>query len=427
MDPKQAFVRLLIAWLVFLATLTGGCAGSLTSQISRSIGHATDYLADRQSHDGAWRSEVYKDMEDGVSLTPTVCKALVFGGTNQRARKSAKLGMQYVVGLADASGPKVPMAYPVYDGAAAVLLLTRAGQGQSQACQSFVRLLRQHQLGPEAGWSPTDPQFGGWGYSSAIPYKPKRMELWNAASDSNLSSTLFALGALRMTTTPDDPAVQAGLEFALRCQNYNSGDIAFDDGGFFASPTFGPLNKAGGAGTDRQGRTRYVSYGSATADGMRCLLRAGYPPDHPRVAAARAWLERNFSAQEMPGQFPNELETERDSLYYYWCWSLAHAMNDFERAGGLSKLNWAEPMARELLARQLDSGCWKNQATASREDDPLVATPFAMAALSLARQKLVGKGGASGSNPSVRVASPSPSAPQAASPPAPVPASSAAP
>ncbi len=393
--PETGLVRLLTTWLIFLATLTWGCAGSLTSQISRSIGHATDYLADHQSRDGAWRSEVYKDMQDGVSLTPTVCKALVFGGVNQRARRAAELGVQYVAGLADASGPKVPMAYPVYDGAAAALLLTRAGQGQSQACQSLLRLLRQHQLGPEAGWAPNDPQFGGWGYSSAIPYKPKRLDLWNAASDSNLSSTLFALGALSVASSPDDPAVQAGLEFVLRCQNYDSGDLAFDDGGFFASPTFGPLNKAGGAGTDRQGHTRYVSYGSATADGMRCLLRAGYPPDHPRVAAARAWLEKSFSAQEMPGKFPRELEIERDSLYYYWCWSLAHAMNDFQQAGGLSSLNWAEPMARELLARQLDSGCWKNQATASREDDPLVATPFAMAALSLARQKLVGQGRAS--------------------------------
>ncbi len=404
---------MLTVWLILLTTLTGGCASSLTSQISRSISHATDYLADRQSRDGAWRSDVYKDMEDGVSLTPTVCKALVFGGTNQRARKSAELGLQYVITLADTSGSKVPTAYPVYDGAAAVLLLTRAGQGQSPACKSFLRLLRQHQLGPEAGWAPQDPQFGGWGYSNAIPYKPKRMELWNSANDSNLSSTLFALGALRTTAPRDDPAIQAAGEFVLRCQNYDSGDLAFDDGGFFASPTFGPLNKAGGAGTDRLGRTRYVSYGSATADGLRCLLRAGYPPHHPRVASARAWLEKNFSAGEMPGKFPNELEIERDSLYYYWCWSLAHAMNDFEQAGGLSRINWAEPMARELLSRQLDSGCWKNQASASREDDPLVATPFAMAALSLARQKLVGRGPVRAGSPP---AEPSPANPGSLSP-----------
>ena len=57
----------------------------------------------------------------------------------------------------------------------------------------------------------------------------------------------------------------------IRCQNFAmegpEADPAFDDGGFFFTPTDPVRNKAGAAGTDRRGQVRYHSYGSATADG----------------------------------------------------------------------------------------------------------------------------------------------------------------
>ena len=69
----------------------------------------------------------------------------------------------------------------------------------------------------------------------------------------------------------------------------------------------------------------------------------------------------------------------RESSYFYWAWSAAHA------ARHLGKRAWAEALAEELLRRQHIDGSWRNAATEMREDDPLVATPFALAALGLAR------------------------------------------
>src|SRR5205807_5753523 len=65
---------------------------------------------------------------------------------------------------------------------------------------------------------------------------------------------------------------KAGV-FVRRCQNWADNcelrDSRFDDGGFFFLPDDPTRNKAGEAGTDRTGRTRFVSYGSTTADGLR--------------------------------------------------------------------------------------------------------------------------------------------------------------
>jgi hypothetical protein len=71
----------------------------------------------------------------------------------------------------------------------------------------------------------------------------------------------------------------------------------------FFSPTDPVWNKAGMAGTDRSGRLRYHSYGSATADGLRALFRCGLPPEHRRVVAARSWLERHFSVGSSPASY----------------------------------------------------------------------------------------------------------------------------
>ena len=46
---------------------------------------------------------------------------------------------------------------------------------------------------------------------------------------------------------------------------------------------------------------------------------------------------------------------------------------------------WAELLARELIRRQREDGTWSNHFTASKEDDPLVATPLALGALGLCR------------------------------------------
>ena len=249
--------------------------------------------------------------------------------------------------------------------------------------------LRSHQLTESLGWSPADTAYGGWGYAVRPPRKPAGSG--RPPFDADLSSTLFAVGALRCAGVPtDDPAIRVARRFVEQCQNFapNDADADLDDGGFFLTPTNPGQNKAGVRSTDRVGRRRYASYGSATADGLRALLRCGLDADHPRVQAAHRWLERNFDAETNPGVFAPARTADRDGPYFYWCWSVAHALRacgaeTIERDG--VTIDWAAVLAAALVRRQRADGSWANPISFTKEDDPLIATPLAAAALANCR------------------------------------------
>jgi hypothetical protein len=375
--------------LAVVATLPFGCghrpgpAGGAAA-IDRALSAGTRALIAAQAPDGTWPSRTYGALKDGGALTPTVLKALAFAPEAEGSAAARRRGVAHLA----AGPPGQGLAFPVYTAAEAVIVLTRV-EGHAAARAAWLDLLRSWQLAEDQGWTPSDPAFGAWGDAAG----PSRKLEGSEEADADLSSTLFALGALRIAGVPaEDPAIRQALRFVARCQNLpedgRDGDPAFDDGGFFLTPTDPVRNKAGVAGTDRNGRIRYHAYGSATADGLRALLRCGLPMGHPRVAAARRWLERHFSPDRNPGIFEPAREAERDATYFYYAWSLAHA---FRALGGPMQdgdgkgLAWADQLARELVRRQRGDGTWSNRLTASKEDDPLVATPLALGALGLCR------------------------------------------
>ncbi len=384
----------LVAWLTSCRSLSEGLRG----QVDRALNAAMRFLISSQSPDGAWRSPTYGVFKDGLSLTPIVLKAVTFGPDVAGSTSARRRGAEYLVARvrADASvddGP-IGMIYPVYTASATVIALTHLDFPASRVARdAWLRELRRRQLTEALGWQPDDPPFGGWGYSIEPQSKGSAVLAPAQQIDADLSSTLFAIGALRIAgLKAEDPAIRKALTFIERCQNVavsdQESDPRYDDGGFFFSRTDPVRNKAGVAGTDRHGRLRYHSYGSTTADGLRALLRCGLPHDHPRVSSARAWLEDHFSATFHPGKFESAREGDRDATYFYYAWSVAHAF----RSLGITEVHsqgqsvaWADALSRELIRRQRDNGTWINRFTASKEDDPLVATSFAAGALGICR------------------------------------------
>jgi squalene-hopene/tetraprenyl-beta-curcumene cyclase len=358
-------------------------------------------LVGAQSADGAWRSPTYGVFRDGLSLSPIVLKALTFGPNVAGSAAARRRGADYLIARVrpDGSidGGPFGMTYPVYTASAAVIALTKLNSPDSRGARdAWLRELRRRQLTEDLGWEPGDPAYGGWGYSIEPPSKSSSILALEHPIDADLSSTVFAIGALQIAgVEATDPTIRRALVFLERCQNVGAsdpdGNPQYDDGGFFFSTTDPVRNKAGAAGRDRHGRLRYHSYGSATADGLRALLRCGLPRDHRRVAAARAWLERHFSAETHPGTFEPARAVDRDATYYYYAWAVAHAF----RALGITEIHrdgrtvaWAEELARELIRRQRADGTWANRFTTSKEDDPLVATSFAAGALGICRMYL---------------------------------------
>src|SRR5262249_44743872 len=143
------------------------------------------------------------------------------------------------------------------------------------ACDAWLKALRSQQLVEDLGWQPSDPEYGGWGYSKVTPVKPQGHQPLGPLAQPNLSATVAALEALMAAGVPsNDPTIQKALTFVKRCQNLSSSDSSeerFDDGGFYFIQGDSVRNKAGSSGTDSGGRVRYASYGSATADGLRAL------------------------------------------------------------------------------------------------------------------------------------------------------------
>ncbi len=366
---------------------------SLDERIHESLSQSINYLIHRQSPDGAWRSDTYGIFKEGDALTPLIVHTLLALPSKLQVLDTIEKGLDYLAARVNPGGSidegRFGLTYPIYTAALAVMTLAQSGQEKyRQAQEAWLTYLKQRQLTENLGWELADPEYGGWGYTSPLFFKPSTEESVDPLAWPNLSATVFALEALASAPDKEEEALKKGLEFVARCQNLADDseqlDRDLDDGGFFFMAKDAVRNKAGLSSSNENGPVRFRSYGSMTADGLRGLLLCGLAKDHPRVSAAQQWLERNFSATVVPGNFVEGRELVRASVYYYYCWSLAQTLDLLEitsLATPSGSVSWREHLAEELLGRQHLAGIWQNEAVEVREDDPLVATPLAVGAL----------------------------------------------
>ncbi|MBI2823600.1 MAG: hypothetical protein HYX69_02790 [Planctomycetia bacterium] len=369
---------------------------SRADRIDTALARAAKFLIAAQSPDGAWRSDVYAPFREGDALTPLVVATLIALPDAEAQGAAIDRGAEYLVRIG--LGERQPeLAYPVYTAACAVMALAnRDAERAKQARAVWLARLRELQLAEPLGWQTDDSFYGGWGYAARPPRKPAAGTPLAPLAEPNLSATVFALEALRAAGVgPDDASVQKALSFVRRCQNHAedpaAADAQFADGGFFFIQGDDVRNKAGVAGTDSAGNTRFASYGSATADGLRAMLLCGRTGDDPRVAAAWRWLPAHFSAVAHPGAYVPEREAARAAVYFYYCRSLARLLADGELdtlAHERDRAHMAQALAEALVARQESDGSWRNAAVDVREDDPLVATCLAAAALADCRRAM---------------------------------------
>jgi squalene-hopene/tetraprenyl-beta-curcumene cyclase len=173
----------------------------------------------------------------------------------------------------------------------------------------------------------------------------------------DLSMTRFVLEALRASGVDgSDPAMTRARVFLERSQN--------SDGGFLFSPVTPALNKAG------RSAEGFVSYGTTTADGVLALRAAGTPEGDDRIARAIAWLDRNHRSDRVPGFDDDESPQAswRSGLRFYYAAAIARV----------------RPRQRVRLPEQAEDGSFRNANGLVKEDDPLIATTFAIQMLARA-------------------------------------------
>ena len=346
-----------------------GCAPVRGSALQRGA----EYLWRAQSDDGGWHSATYGLLRSGQSLTPFALDALLEvspevsrppAGAVERAVSflRSKTRPDGALGMADSDVPD----YPNYATSLAVTALCRAKPREwEELSRRMAGYLRGQQFTEQNGWKPADPAYGAWGMGGVKRTPPDTGHV-------DLSMTRHVLDALRASgSPPSDPQVIAARVFVERCQNFDPARPDDRDGGFFFSTTEHDTNKAGHDGK------QFRSYGTTTADGILALLATGAPPDHPRVRAAREWIVSRHQGMEVPGFAGEAYRRWPRGLAFYYAGVSALAFRALAVSAG--------PLVAEALERtQRPDGSWSNAENLVKEDDPLIATPFAVRALALA-------------------------------------------
>jgi hypothetical protein len=375
---------------------------TLAERIDRAEEMGSWFLSER-CQNRVIRSDVYATFKDGTALTPLVVCAWYDNGQAY----SERIKLPSLRWLADKARPDGTidegpdgLPYPVYTAALTLRALHhpdfRGGDDPDvqRVRAAWLKYLLDRQLTERNGWKPEDKQYGGWGYYPHVPKKPAPGQAVPAQQllESNLSATTFALDALHAAGVTDPKVLGPARRFVESCQN--------DDGGFHFIYDDPVRNKAGQSDPGPDGKPRFHSYGSTTADGARAAWICDPTwrnPDPPGTIVARGnapaflkaqwWLEKNFTPDKHPGTYVPTHEPNRNAVYYYYCASVAKTF----RLLGVKEANgrpWAGPLAEALLARQRPDGSWANPVDLVRENDPVVATAYALTALAECRKAL---------------------------------------
>jgi hypothetical protein len=330
-----------------------------------AVARAVRFLTATQSADGAWRSASYGAFRAGEALTPLVLWAL------PPEAPAFAAGLRWLEKLTAAQAAQREswrgLAYPLFTAAYAAQVFAAARD--RRRAEFWANLVEALRTSPTLGWPAESTACGAWSDASTPPVLTDPRAPVPDMLAPNLSATVLALQALSAVGRRD--SCRGALAFVRSCQNFREpagGD--FDDGGFFFAPGDPVRNKAGVAGHDGAGRERYRSYGSATCDGLLALHACGAAAEDPRMRAARAWVFGGESGGRL-----RALSETPAALRFYAAqgWAAVLAVEGASERAALTT---------EMIDSQGSDGSWRNEAADSFEDERLVATAFALRALS---------------------------------------------
>jgi hypothetical protein len=350
-----------------------------TTEIDKSLRRSVAWVFTKQAKDGGWHSETYGSQRSGASITALVLYALSRDpdGIPKSQRKDVERAFAFLRRGIGKKGfvvaPDGTLDYPLYSTAMTLIAARRLRLSEKLPAaehRKLVAFLISEQLTERKGFKPDQPDYGGWDLLAGSGAR-------GVTSGTNVSVSSFVLEALR---DEKGPAAKRAMKLAAKwvagCQNFPT------DGGFFFHPKRSHLgNKA--LWTDREGK-HPRSYGTATCDGLHCLLASGISKSDKRFRAGVDWLQRHPAVKFVPGfeKAPKSLGW-KEGLRYYYAFRLAPLLPLLDAKEAAKR---RAELVTVLSQSQKKGGRWQSESARMREDDPLIATCFAIIALAELRK-----------------------------------------
>lgn len=351
----------LLAAGVLWGAAPGHAAGPDPKEVRATVNHAVDFLKKRQGDNGSFSPKL-----GGPGVTALIVAGLIRNG-HSPDEPLLKNAIAYLEKSVHKDGGIYDKQLANYSTCVALLAFKEANKnGQYDTliknASQFLKTLQDDSLQEK------DLQFGGVGY--------------DGKGRADLSNTQYFVDALLAAGVPkNDPAIQRALKFISRCQNLpgETNDQPFakkttedDKGGLVYNPIDNEKNTA----RTPQGGLR--SSGVMTYAGLKTFLHAGVDKKDPRVKAAVDWIRRHYTLDENPGQGTAGL------FYFYHTFGKAMtALGEDDFADkNKKKHDWRMDLFAALKKRQKTDGGWSNPDKAFYENNPDLATAYAILALS---------------------------------------------
>ena len=354
--------KTLTAVLALVASLAWA---DLNEDIAAAVARGVAYLESRQAADGHFSDAQMP------ALTALPLWAFVSGGKGRtdQARRAA----QFVLGTQRPDGgfyvPKPGRGgsgLGNYNTSVCMSALFESGLAPTKAILDARTYIAGSQLTGD------DTMAGGFGYDRA-----------SRRRYADLSNTSYALDAMRRTEKAEDfrpkgeTRADVDWEKAIRfVQNLQEQSGARAGGAAYNQRT-----AQAGTATNRSGRVELRAYGSMSYAAVLSMCHAKLTKGDPRVRSALSYCSKYWTVDENPGM-------GSQGLYYYYdvlsrALSVA-GVDEIDQPDG-SKVNWRAALAAKLLALQRPDGSWQNDNNRFWENDPVLATSFAILSLALCR------------------------------------------
>lgn len=349
-----------------------------TPNVAEAINAGARYLFEQQSKaDGGWHSEYYGSMKQGSASTGLVVYAIGHLPESILKKHDAELKQvsrfikrriqkEGCVGNQDGS-----LDYPIYCTAMILSANKKLELGITETdANRMLSYLFASQCLRQRGFAEDNVNHGGWDILG-----PAGPDLGKTPG-ANVSVTFYATEAIEAYADQMKTQSKSALADAQKwCRAI--GEFTQDEGFYFSAIRSSPLNKAG---ISLPGRPR--SYGSATHDGLGILLNTGVEVRDSRLQKSVQWLNQNESIL-VPGFVEDQKKDGAKvknpwpkALQYYY---LAACSRNIGLLGNQAALK--KKIIKHLCSAQQKDGSWRNEFAHMREDDPLIATSYALIAL----------------------------------------------